>query len=153
MYPFSLCPHLLHTSAFQLGSLTMTLPTIPVLQEKHSLMLTTGPYLVQWIEQKKSGFVGTSFMEQNWKKFTVASMYIGLDNSWYQLRACVAICQTVRKTMSRGISSCSDAWVKVQCSLVMPVVPAHCYSSCSSCSPSWRENSSDLPGQTSFILC
>ena len=67
---------------------------------------------MQWIEQKKTGFVSTSFMEQNWKKFTVASMYIVLDNSWYQLHGRVAICQTVRKTMSRVISSCSDAWMK-----------------------------------------
>lgn len=156
MYPFSLYPHLLHTSAFQLGSFPMTLPTIPVLQEKHSLTLSTGPYLVQWIEQKKTGFVSTSFMEQNQKKFTVASMHIVLDNSWYQLHACVVTCQTVRKTMSRVISSWSDAMIgwKVESFLEMLVVPVHCCSSCcSSYSPSWRENGSDFLGQTNFILC
>lgn len=111
MYPFALYPHILHTSAFQLGSLLMSLPTIPVLQAKHSLTLSTGIYLFQWIEQKKTAFVSTSFMEQNWKKFIVPSMYIVLDNSWYQLPARVDICQTVRKTLSRSVSSCSNAWM------------------------------------------
>lgn len=61
----------------------MTLLTIPVLQEKHNLTMSTGPYLVQWVEQK-TGFVSTFFMEQNRKKITVASVYVVLDNSSYQ---------------------------------------------------------------------
>lgn len=45
--------------------------------------MSTGPYLVQWVEQK-TGFVSTFFMEQNRKKITVASVYVVLDNSSYQ---------------------------------------------------------------------
>jgi len=77
----------------------MTSPAVLVLQEKRSLRLCAAPCLVRWIEQKKTKFVST-FMEQNGKKFTVASRYVVLHNSVYQLHAHVAICQAVRKTMS-----------------------------------------------------
>ena len=97
----------------------MTSPAVLVLQEKRSLRLCAAPCLVRWIEQKKTKFVST-FMEQNGKKFTVASRYVVLHNSVYQLHAHVAICQAVRKTMSSDqfLLRCLDeslAWWHLWC--------------------------------------
>lgn len=67
---------------------------------KTAFMLSAGPCLLQSIEQKRTEVFSTSFREQNWKKFTVASIYVVLDNLWYLLHAHVGMCQTVRKTLS-----------------------------------------------------
>lgn len=55
-----------------------------VTREKQPLFVhSTLPGAVD--RRKKSVFVIISFLEQNLKKFTVASMYTVIDNSWYQL--------------------------------------------------------------------